>query len=177
MPKKVKDDLRYTAVRCLDTGEVFNSIGEAAAAKKLDRSGISAVCARRIKSTMGTHWEYVGLSSYERKKEQKKKPKKPKGAINAKPVQCIDTGEVFSSMTAAAVSKGITLYAISRACRGVQKKAFGLRWKYVDGDDPRIEKNKNCVNNPYASMPWNELVRCMKAEGLQYGQFAQKYGL
>ena len=45
-------------VRCVETGEVFESSGEASRHKKINQSHISAVC-RGIRKTAGKlHWEY-----------------------------------------------------------------------------------------------------------------------
>lgn len=46
------------AVVCIDTGERFQSITEAAKAKGLNRGKIGDVCRGARKSTGGTHWRY-----------------------------------------------------------------------------------------------------------------------
>lgn len=46
-------------VQCVDTGEVFKSINDAAEAKGVSASKITAVCRGRRKSTGGLRWEYV----------------------------------------------------------------------------------------------------------------------
>jgi len=46
-------------VRCIDTDEVFQSINDAAEAKGVNASKITAVCRGRRKSTGGLRWEYV----------------------------------------------------------------------------------------------------------------------
>lgn len=48
-----------------------------------------------------------------------------------RPVRCITTGEVFEGVRAAAEAKGISSSGISRACKGTQKEAAGLRWEYL----------------------------------------------
>jgi predicted RNase H-like nuclease (RuvC/YqgF family) len=50
---------------------------------------------------------------------------------NCKPVICIDTGEVFSSVTDAAEHFGSTVYSISNCVRGVQKTAQGKRFCFL----------------------------------------------
>ena len=51
-----------TKVRCIDTGEVFDSIRTAANAYGLIASYISACCKGRIHTTGGMRWEYVQKS-------------------------------------------------------------------------------------------------------------------
>lgn len=48
-----------------------------------------------------------------------------------KPVKCLDTGEVFESETAAMKKLGISIDLIGRCCKGKQKTAKGLRFRYV----------------------------------------------
>lgn len=49
---------RATAVVCLDTGEIFNTIGIAAIAKNVDSSAISKCCKNKLKTTGGYSWKY-----------------------------------------------------------------------------------------------------------------------
>ena len=52
----------FTAkVRCVETGEIFNSIKEAADKYKLKDTHITRVCKGRRKTTGGYHWEYVNI--------------------------------------------------------------------------------------------------------------------
>ena len=46
-------------------------------------------------------------------------------------VQCVETGEVFNSISEAATITGILRQNISKCCRGVQKSAGGYVWKYA----------------------------------------------
>lgn len=41
-------------------------------------------------------------------------------------VLCVETGEVFNSITAAAEKVGTTKISLSRACRGIYKSAKGF---------------------------------------------------
>lgn len=50
---------------------------------------------------------------------------------NAKPVICIDTGEVYVSALDAAKANGVTVHAISKHCLGKSKKCGGKRFCYV----------------------------------------------
>lgn len=50
------------AVRCIDTGETFESIAAAARAHGANESGIIRVCKGKAKQTKGERWEFVGAS-------------------------------------------------------------------------------------------------------------------
>ena len=55
-----QNGFKNKAVRCVETGEVFPSTGEAARAKGVDQSSVSrAANKKRLKRTAGCHWEFV----------------------------------------------------------------------------------------------------------------------
>lgn len=54
---------------------------------------------------------------------------------NRKPVICLDTGEVFKSISECARSKNISYTLISAVCRGVQTHTHGLRFEYYEGEN------------------------------------------
>lgn len=49
-----------------------------------------------------------------------------------KKVECIETGEIFNSMTDAAKTKMLSEKQISNVCRGVHKTCGGFHWRYAD---------------------------------------------
>lgn len=55
------------------------------------------------------------------------------GGTKPKRVQCVETGEQFESINAAAQSKGLNKKAISNCCRGVDhyNTAGGLHWHFI----------------------------------------------
>lgn len=55
-----------------------------------------------------------------------------RGAENpmARPVICVTTGEIFSTLTEAGQSIGVSRVAIQRCCKGLSKSAGGLCWAY-----------------------------------------------
>lgn len=50
---------RARKVRCVETGEIFDTLSEAAKKYNLYRNNISLVCTGTLKTTGGYHWEYV----------------------------------------------------------------------------------------------------------------------
>lgn len=59
---------------------------------------------------------------------------------NAKPVFCIDTGEVFASATDAAEAYGVSVYAISTCCLGKVKTSCSKRWCYIKDMEKHLEE-------------------------------------
>ena len=50
---------------------------------------------------------------------------------NAKPVVCLDTGEVYTSATDAAKANGVSVYSISMNCLGKTATSNGKRFCYI----------------------------------------------
>lgn len=59
---------------------------------------------------------------------------------NAKPVFCIDTGEVFASATDAAEAYGVSVYAISTCCLGKARTSCSKRWCYIKDMEKHLEE-------------------------------------
>lgn len=111
-------------VRNIDTGEVFNSITEAAKKYYTCDTNIHHACKGVNKTAIGYRWEFTGVME-------------PTVLFNAKQVKNIDTGEVFDSLTSARNSLNIEGSAVTRrsnisqCCRGVRRSAYGYRWRYL----------------------------------------------
>lgn len=58
---------------------------------------------------------------------------------NAKPVICIDTGEVYTSALDAAEANGVSIHAMSKHCLGKSKKCGGKRFCYVKNVGEHLE--------------------------------------
>lgn len=63
----------------------------------------------------------------------KQKENTPRGAKHhrATAVLCLDTGEVFDTITDAAEAYGLRRSAVSACCRGAQRTAGGKLWQYI----------------------------------------------
>jgi len=48
-----------------------------------------------------------------------------------KPVRCVETGEVYESITAAGKAAGVSAHAISNHLRGKTETSAGHHWKYA----------------------------------------------
>lgn len=47
------------------------------------------------------------------------------------PVRCVDTGQEFASLEEVQSVLGHDPFSVKRACRGVRKTAYGMRWEFV----------------------------------------------
>ena len=54
------------------------------------------------------------------------------GGRPKKPVVCVDTGEVYSSISEAAKATGADVCKILDVCKGRRNKTHGLRWAYEE---------------------------------------------
>lgn len=105
-------------VACLEMGEEFGSITEAAKRFHVSKSAIH-LAIRSGSQCRGHHFNYV----YD--------PLPPEHFVDRKRhfVRCVETGEVFPSITEAARAKGIAVSGISTAISG---KAGGFHWERID---------------------------------------------
>lgn len=69
------------------------------------------------------------LKGYKQTEQHKFNNKKSQ---HRKPVQCIETGEKYPSLSEAERQTGILAETISRQIRGKQKTTKGLHWRFID---------------------------------------------
>lgn len=100
------------AVRCIDTGEVYESVDMASRKTGVSSNNICSVCTGKLKKAGKLRWEYV--SNKTRK------------------VRCIETGELYDDLRQADEKTGVHYLAIGKVCRGEQKHAGGFHWEYVE---------------------------------------------
>ena len=108
-------------VKCIETGEVFPSIKEAAAEKGIDPSGLSAVCLGKKHTINGNHWCFVG--------------QEPQGSLktrNCRAVRCVETGQIYVGAKAAGDELNLDPSTITRVCRGKGKTCGGYHWEYSE---------------------------------------------
>lgn len=111
-------------VICVETKELFNSISEAATQKGINGSNIRRACLDSGFKAGGFHWAYANYFSRDYKIREKK--------TTGKPVQCIETREIFDSATSAAKEMGLDNSEISKACKNPNKRCGGFHWKYIE---------------------------------------------
>lgn len=111
-------------VRNIDTGEVFESMQEAAKAYFTQPNSICRCCRSENKTCVGYRWEYV----------DEKLGKLPWRACI--PVKNLDTEEVFESAREASKKYNVSIQSVRKCCRMNENtpdkkyKACGYRWVY-----------------------------------------------
>lgn len=167
-------------IRCIETGEEFESIKAANIAFGLvpNSCNIQRVLKGDQKTCKGYTFEYINPED-----------NTPKTNRPGKPVRCINTGEIFISATLAANSLGLfgrSTSVISRACIG--KSPYGkdkdgnpLYWEYVT-DENHISSNRKetssfgkavrCKNNQKV---FNKIVEASIWAGLPYADSRISY--
>ena len=169
-------------VKCVETGEVFESI--CAAAKWCNRlaSNLCALLSGKGRTFGGYHWIYADEDEEAALERIRQMPEghKPTDKTRAKQrqaklgkkhtpehcekirqshigvgwkpstyeklcrkVRCVETGEVFDSIKAAAEHYGLKRPNISAVLAGKNKTSGGFRWEYVDGQPPQLRAPKN----------------------------------
>jgi group I intron endonuclease len=81
-------------------------------------------------------------SRYKRTDEQKK----AQAGRRSRPVCCIETGEIFSSVRLASAKTHICETSIASACRGVLQSAGTLHWEYLPIKSLTITSDKKIVD-------------------------------
>lgn len=142
-----KNNPNARAVICLETLEVFDTATEATVAKHASK--VIACCRREYKhrTSGGYHWAYYDsdkpMSHYEEMLanfvEEESKPRVVSERARrltsercSVPVKCVETGEVFKSLRAAAEATGANQSNICNCCKGKKKTAVGFHWEYVE---------------------------------------------
>ena len=120
---------RGKSVVCLETGEVFGSLEEAARVVGMkDGSSISSCLNGRTLTAGGCHWalEGSGMTIESAKARRDGRSKR---------VVCIETGVVYESLATAAKAVGLKNGAsLSNCLRGKAMTAGGFHWVFADGD-------------------------------------------
>lgn len=124
---------------CIETGEVFLGQGETARHFHTSQGAIGAAVSRGV-SVKGFHFAYRDQVNGEM---PSLKPSR------ARPVRCIETGEVFPSIAVANQKLGGARRssAISNAIR-LGRRAHGYHWEYIDGKRKGKRQRKiRCIEN------------------------------
>ncbi len=107
---------------CLETGKIYPTIKVASKEIKVASQSISAVLNGRRMTAGGFHWKYLD--------DRLNVPEK-ESTSNAKPVFCVETGQIFSSIKATADAFNFTTQSISAVLKGKGITAGGYHFKYV----------------------------------------------
>jgi hypothetical protein len=110
-------------VICLDDKTIYNSATEVAQVIKTSQGNVSEVCRGGRQYAKNKRFAY--LDDYENGEIPQFIPL----TGNKRKVRCIETGEIFSSISDAGREKGAK--KITMVCKGSRKTSGGFHWEYV----------------------------------------------
>lgn len=123
-------------VKCIETGEVFESIVKASG---LLRSIADSIYERQ-KQAGGLHWELTDEQVTDTSKTEKLITEYMSNFTRKKSVVCLTDGKTFDSAREAAEFYGIGEVGISDCCRGTAATTHGRTFQYVGEPHPFIPK-------------------------------------
>lgn len=128
--KQLKTSIKCACV-CLNTGEIFDSISEAAKKFNLSCANISSVC--RLKYPHTKRLVFRFLEDYN-KMSTKEIQDILKLDIKRKMKKCFceDLNKVYDSVKDASVELAVPLESIRDVCRGRHRSTHGYHFKYID---------------------------------------------
>ena len=141
-------------VRCITTGEIFESAYEAAKFYNIPSNSGIVKCCKGIRTHAGKlsdgtplEWEYAN-------EELRNKFKDIKESLSNKKVRCINTGEIFASTSIAAKKYNLTSNSIYECCSykrrysGSLEDGTKLEWEYADEElRKKYMENKEKLNS------------------------------
>lgn len=129
--QKLPTDSYVKSVTCLETGREYYSQMEAAKETNISNHIINKVCKSGGYNFGKTTLHFVFSEDYKNmSKEDINKIIKAKLKI-IKKVKCVETGEIFNSVTEAAKSVKSETSNISKCCRNSKYICKGYHWEYV----------------------------------------------
>lgn len=116
-------------VLCIETGVVYPSVAEAQRVTGI--ANISMACHGKLRHSKGFHWCFANEADTVRITKILTRPRK----LPSKRVVCVETGEVFDSMTDAAKHFGVSAATVSVSCnhsrnRGTKRDV--LHWEFFE---------------------------------------------
>lgn len=116
---------RKTAVQCLETGKMYESIADASRDTGINHNSIRSVARGDRHKAGGYTWEYVNPAPDKRDNRGCNQP-------TAKKVRCAETGNQFVSLSDAARAVGLRNGASVRRAIDRGGTAGGYHWEYLD---------------------------------------------
>ena len=155
-------------VVCLETGEAFESEKAAAESVGSCAASIRSCVDGKVMTVQGLHWALEGSDASISSIESMRRP------TSAKPVTCLETGEVFESAVAAAKALGLkSSKRVSDCINGVTMTGGGLHWA-PEGSDltiEQIEAGRKCGGKRVVCLEtgvvYESLTAAAKAVGLK----------
>ena len=112
-------------IYCIETGETFTSLGEAAQKTGIDKTSLSRCCAKEQITAGGYHWAYQNDTEPEFATDKRK----------GQPILCITTGIAYKTLSEAARATNSDVSNIRKVCIGKYKSTKGKQWKYITEEE------------------------------------------
>lgn len=125
----------FPGVICVETGQFFETINDAAEFCGKAPATISHTCAGRKPTCGGYHWKYADMPDEEYEEMQRKIRERYEHRLDAKKRKIIqvETGTVFDSLSDAARAVGLkNTTPFSMHLAGKYHTAGGYHWRYAD---------------------------------------------
>lgn len=134
---------------------------EECAANELDKKETAYM--NELQPEYNIRTEEHGISDEAREKLRRLQTGRKRPTISRQ-VKCVETGEIFPSITATAEHYGLNLPNISAVLNGSNNTCSGFHWQYVDGQPPqaRSEEFRNKIGKS---------VRCIET-GIIYSSIS-----
>ena len=107
---------------CIETGEIFSSMGEASRMKQIDKTSISRCCNGKQITAGGYHWRLLDQNQTNDIVNDRRK----------KRVLCVNTGEIYESVSEAARATNSDPSNIIKVCNGKYKTTNKLKWIWFE---------------------------------------------
>lgn len=142
--KSDRQTTRRRPVKCIESGEIFESVVEAQ--KKYGKNAhIGAAAAGKRKRAAKRHWEFIPKDRTPLYIKRARSDKDKKDIRS--PVRCVETGKIFDSIKAASIWAGVAPCTIAHVLAGRASTAGQYHWEYsnerLDGNFIKNEKLDN----------------------------------
>lgn len=119
---------------CLENKCIYSSIKEAAVDVNIHFSTISACLNGKIKTAKKLHWMF--LTDYNKLTVEEinnilREKKRPKQCRQKRKCLCIETQQIFNSITEASKSLSLSPSKITEVCQGKRKTTGNLHFKFI----------------------------------------------
>lgn len=166
-------------VICVETGEHFKSMTDAAKSVNIDVSAVYH-CLKGVNNRAGgKHWRYADGEHHECHRPEGGKNKKSQ----SKPVMCKETGIVYPSTGEAERQTGICRTSIAKCANGKMITAEGFHWGYIVDGEPVFhevkDKNRCRIKCIETGQIFNSIAECARSLGEEKSGTLQstiKYG-
>ena len=152
-------------VMCVETGETFRSMTEAAESVSVNISALYHCLKGKTNTAGGKHWRYSDGEYHECTRPEGHRNKKSQ----SKPVMCKETGMVYPSCGEAARQTGIIQSSIAKCANGKMLSAGGYKWGFIVDGVPVFadahDKNKCRIMCVETGEVFDSIADCARSLG------------